>query len=104
MTPDTTAPADCRDMREVRAGIDRLDRQIVTMIAERFRYMDAAARIKGERSTAEVIANVRRLAEERQVPAEAVAQLYEGLIEASIAYELAKFDALRETPTAAADG
>ena len=111
MTPDTTAPADCRDMREVRAGIDRLDRQIVTMIAERFRYMDAAARIKGERSTvrdearkAEVIANVRRLAEERHVPAEAVAQLYEGLIEASIAYELAKFDALHETPNAAAGG
>ena len=102
MTPDTTAPADCRDMREVRAGIDRLDRQIVTMIAERFRYMDAAARIKpdreavrDERRKAEVIAKARAAAEREDAPAERVALLYDALIESSIAYEFDRYDATR---------
>ena len=33
-------------MVDVRAGVDALDRQIVALIGERFRFMDAAARIK----------------------------------------------------------
>lgn len=110
MTPDRTSPADCRNMNEVRAGIDSLDRQIVALIGERFRYMDAAARIKKERGKvrddgrkAEVVANVRRHAEAERIPADAVARLYEQLIEASIAYEFDKFDGLR-APSAAAGG
>jgi len=89
-------------MREVRFGVDRLDEAIVALIGERFRYMDAAARIKPERGAvrdearkAEVLGNVRRLAAEQRVPEAAVAELYERLIEASIAYEFDRFDALR---------
>ncbi len=95
-------PADCRTMGEVRHGVDRLDEQIVALIGERFRYMDAAARIKPERGTvrdegrkAEVLANVRGLAGAAGAPEEVVAALYEPLIEASIAYELDRFDAAR---------
>ena len=44
------APEDCKTMADVRAGVDALDRQIVTLIGERFRFMDAAARIKPERT------------------------------------------------------
>jgi isochorismate pyruvate lyase len=62
-------PADCTDMAQVRYGIDRLDEQIVALLAERFRYMDAAARIKPERGDvrdearkAEVIGHVQRIA------------------------------------------
>jgi len=90
-------------MAEVRHGVDRLDEAIVRLIGERFRYMDAAARIKPAREAvrdegrkAEVLANVRRLADEHDVPAPAVAELYERLVEASIAYELGRFDALRK--------
>ena len=36
-------------MAEVRAGVDELDRLLVSLIAKRFGYMDAAARIKPER-------------------------------------------------------
>ena len=53
-------------MAEVRAAIDDLDRQIVALIARRFGYMDAAARIKPDRASvrdearkAEVIAKVK---------------------------------------------
>jgi isochorismate pyruvate lyase len=95
-------PADCRTMAEVRHGVDRLDEAIVALVAERFRYMEAAARIKPERGhvrdearKAEVIGNVVRVAEEEGGPAPAVAEVYETLVEASIAYEFGRFDALR---------
>ncbi len=94
-------------MAEVRHGVDRLDEEIVRLIGERFRYMDAAARIKPVRDAvrdegrkAQVLANVERLAAAHEVPAAAAAELYERLIEASIAYELGRFDALRDAAEA----
>jgi len=96
-------PADCTRMAEVRAGVDALDSEIVALLAERFRYMDAAARIKPERGAvrdearkAQVLANVGRHAAGAGVPGEVAADLYERLIEASIAYELERFDELRQ--------
>src|SRR3954463_5936233 len=102
MFDERPSPGECTTMREVRFGVDRLDEAIVALIGERFRYMDAAARIKPERGAvrdedrkAEVLGNVRRRAAEHKVPEAAIAELYERLIEASIAYELDRFDALR---------
>ena len=45
-----TAPEACASMAEVRQGVDALDRALVRLLAERQRYMDAAARIKPDRS------------------------------------------------------
>ncbi|MBM6576432.1 chorismate mutase [Microvirga sp. SRT01] len=93
------APADCSTMTEVRAGVDATDRELVALLARRFGYMDAAARIKPERGhvrdearKAEVIANARADAEAHDLPADAIADLWERLVEVSIAYELAAFD------------
>ncbi|MBB3911729.1 chorismate mutase [Sphingomonas desiccabilis] len=90
---------DCTTMGEVRAGVDQLDRELVALLARRFAYMDAAARIKPERGhvrdearKAEVIANARAEATRLGVPEEVVGALWEQLVEASIAYELAAFD------------
>ena len=95
-------PADCRTMAEVRAGVDALDAELVALIGERFRYMDAAARIKPERGAVrdearktEVLANVARHAEGAGVPGEVARDLWERLVEASIAYEFARFDEIR---------
>lgn len=89
-------------MAEVRAGVDEVDREIVRLAAERFRYMDAAARIKPARATvrdegrkAEVLRNVASHAREAGAPPAAMAELYERLIEASIAYEFDRFDELK---------
>jgi isochorismate pyruvate lyase len=89
-------------MGEVRAGVDALDREILARLGERFRYMDAAARIKREREKvrdevrkAKVLSNVAALAAGHSVPARLAADLYERLIEASIAYEMERFDTLR---------
>ena len=102
MTETRVKPADCRTMAEVRDGVDALDEEIVRLIAERFRYMDAAARIKPRRDEvrdeerkAEVLAHVRSLCAAQGVPADTVADVYERLVEASIAYEFDRFDALR---------
>src|SRR5688500_3711184 len=103
MTSERVRPADCRTMAEVRHGVDRLDEEILALLGERFRYMDAAARIKPSRDLvrdegrkAEVIANVRCLAPEAGVDPQVAAALYELLVEASIAHEQARFDALRD--------
>ncbi|WP_210357594.1 chorismate mutase [Sphingomonas beigongshangi] len=93
------AGPDCTTMTEVRAGVDALDRELVALLARRFAYMDAAARIKPQRGhvrdearKAQVIANARAEAVRLGVPEEAVGQLWELLVEASIAYELSAFD------------
>jgi isochorismate pyruvate lyase len=95
-------PAQCRSMAEVRCGVDALDAEILGLIGERFRYMDAAARIKPDRAAvrdewrkADVLAKVAGHAAAADVPADTAAALYERLIEDSIAYELKRFDALR---------
>ncbi len=90
---------DCTTMTEVRAGVDALDRELVALLAKRFAYMDAAARIKPERGhvrdearKTQVIENARAEAVRLGVPEAVVADLWERLVEASIAYELAAFD------------
>jgi len=95
-------PADCTSMAEVRAGVDDVDRQIVVLLKRRFGYMDAAARIKSDRSAvrdelrkADVLANVDAAAAELGVDRRLVARVYEDLIETSIAHELAEFDRMR---------
>jgi len=92
-------PAECSTMAEVRAGVDQVDRELVALLARRFGYMDAAARIKPVREAvrdearkAAVIAGARAEAARLGVPDAAVAALWEALVEASIAYELAAFD------------
>ena len=44
----TLLPQDCSDMRELRQQIDRLDRDLVALLAERAGYIDRAAQIKIE--------------------------------------------------------
>lgn len=102
MTKERVKPAACGTMAEVRHGIDRLDEQIVALIGERFRYMDAAARIKQTRDTvrdewrkAQVIDNAKGHARAAGVPEAVVGDIYERLVEGSIAYEFDRFDELR---------
>jgi isochorismate pyruvate lyase len=95
-------PAKCNDMTEVRAGVDAVDAQLVALLAVRFGYMDAAARIKTDRAAVrdearkqQVLAHVQKVAGDAGVPVDVVADLWERLVEASIAYELDKWDATR---------
>jgi isochorismate pyruvate lyase len=96
---------ECTTMAEVRAGVDALDREIVALLRRRFDYMEAAARIKPERAAVrdearkrQVIAQATAAAEAAGLPADAIAAMWETLVEASIAYELEKYDARDVTP------
>ena len=99
---DITDPADCNTMTQVRAWVDDVDRAIVALLARRFGYMDAAARIKPAREKvrdewrkADVKAKVDGAAALAEVDRDLVARLYEDLIETSIAHELARWDVIR---------
>ena len=102
MMETLTLPDDCQTMLEVRAGVDQTDRELVDLLARRFGYMCAAARIKQDRATvrdearkAAVIAAAADRAANAGMPREAIADLWERLVEASIAYELIEWDRLR---------
>lgn len=96
-------PEDCQTMIEVRDGVDATDRELVALLKRRFGYMDAAARIKPERGAvrdearkAKVIENVRAHARAAGIPEAPIADLWDRLIETSIAYEFDEFDRLRD--------
>lgn len=102
MQTDIVMPDDCRDMAEVRQGVDRTDRELMELIARRYGYMRAAARIKQDRDTvrdetrkAQVIENVRADAKSRGLPADELAAIWNDLVESSIAYEMVEWDRLR---------
>jgi isochorismate pyruvate lyase len=96
------APEDCTTMAEVRAGVDSLDRELVALLAERFRFMNAAARIKPGRNQVrdegrkqQVIENAMAEAERQGLNPATVGLLWEALVEASIAHEFEQWDRLR---------
>ncbi|MCG2842414.1 chorismate mutase [Sandaracinobacter sp. RS1-74] len=89
-------------MAEVRAGVDSLDRELVALLAERFRFMDAAARIKPERGQVrdearkrQVIDNAMAEAKARGLSPETIGALWDALVEASIAHELRQWEKMR---------
>ncbi|MFC7536925.1 chorismate mutase [Sphingomonas sp. GCM10030256] len=99
---DVTDPEQCSTMAEVRAGVDDVDRRIVALIARRFGYMNAAARIKLDRDAvrdewrkADVKAKVDAAAAAAGIDRALMSRLYEDLIETSIAHELGVFDRTR---------
>ena len=90
-------------MSDVRAQVDRIDAELIALIAQRFECMDAAARIKQERQSvrdearkAEVLANIKRMAAKADIPVPTMAAIWELLVETSISYEFRKWDEMRE--------
>ena len=95
----------CTDMAQVRAAIDMLDRRIVALLAERMRYIEAAARIKPAREAVrdewrkqDVLAKAAAAAEAEGFPPTLACAVYEVLVEGSIAHELERFDAHGRAP------
>jgi isochorismate pyruvate lyase len=98
-------PEKCKTMADVRFGVDSIDTALIELLARRFGYMDAAARIKTDRDTvrdearkAQVIANAEAVASQVQIPVEPIKEIWDRLVEASIEYELAAWDRLNTNP------
>ena len=86
---------DIPDMPALRARIDALDEQIVTLLAERSALIDRAARIKArdglpariDARVEEVVANARRHAADAGLSPDLIEDIWRKLIEAAIAQE-----------------
>ncbi len=104
MTDNTAkAPEECESMTEVRIGVDATDRELLALLERRFGYMRAAARIKTTRDAvrdeerkASVINAAVKDAKVRGVPGDVIADIWERLVEGSIAYELVEWDHIRD--------
>ncbi len=94
-------------MADVRYEIDRLDRLLVELITERQSFMDAAARIKGDRNVVHDRARIEDVVSKvlaecaRAGLSPAIAEpVWRTMIDRCIAYEFRSFDALEETEPA----
>lgn len=101
-SPEPKMPAQCETMIDVRMGVDQVDRELVALLVRRFGYMDAAARIKNDRSTvrdearkAQVLDNVAREGKAAGLEPERLRAVWNELVEQSIAYEAVEWDRLR---------
>ena len=99
---DVRDPADCRDMGEVRAGVDAVDRDLVALLARRQGYMSAAARIKPAASDVrvpwrieQVVQNVLAEAARAGLDPRIAEPVWRELIERSIAFEAERWAAIR---------
>lgn len=89
-------------MTDVRAEIDRIDRALVRLMAERQTFMEAAARIKGDRTIVhdrarieDVVAKVLKAAEAEGLSLSIAEPVWRTMIDRSIAYEFEAFDHLK---------
>ena len=95
-------PAACQSMGEVRQGVDALDRALVALLAERQRYMDAAARIKPNRDAVhdqarieDVVSKVLISAEAHHLSPDIAEPVWRLLIDRCIAHEFSTYDRTR---------
>lgn len=89
-------------MADVRYEIDRIDRLLVQIIAERQSFMDAAARIKGDRNIVhdrprieDVISKVKAACAEAGLSPAIAEPVWRTMIDRCIAYEFESYDARR---------
>ena len=90
----------CQNLGEVRDNIDRLDREIVRLMAERGQYVHEAARFKQNPREVEaparaesVVQKARALAEQHGLAPSVAEAAYRAMVAAFIAYEQEVFAA-----------
>lgn len=89
---------ECKNIEDVRTNIDRIDEQIISLIAERGTYVKQAAQFKkdsdGVRDSArvdKVITKVRALAQEKGADPTMVENIYRDMIHGFIQAEMKEF-------------
>jgi len=92
----------CQNIEEVRTNIDRLDRQIVTLLAERGAYVKQAAKfkkttadVKAPQRVEQVISKVTALAVELGASSSVTEHVYRAMIAGFINAELAEHAAIQ---------
>jgi len=93
----------CETMADVRKEVDRIDRELVTLLTQRQAMMAQAGRIKPNRNQVrdearieQVVSNVLAEAEKAGLSAAIAEPVWRLLIEKSIEYEFGVFDMLEK--------
>ena len=97
-----TDPTPCNSIEEVRANIDRIDTQIVSLLAERGRYVKQAARfkkttddVKAPQRVEQVIHKVKVMSVQSGANAVVTERVYRAMIAAFVETELAEHASLK---------
>lgn len=91
-------------MTDIRAEIDRLDRALVQLLAERQTYIERAGHIKGTRDSVrdearieDVVSKVLAAAENAGLSADVAENVWRTMVERFIAHEFEVFDARKRS-------
>jgi isochorismate pyruvate lyase len=94
--------AACRNLREVRAEIDRIDRELLRLISKRGTFVRRAAELKARRKDVRdrarisaIVAEVRKQAGAYGLNAAVVGQAFRAMIDRFVDYEFKEFDRRR---------
>jgi isochorismate pyruvate lyase len=104
-----TPAADCRTMIDIRQEIDRVDRALIRLLAERLTYIERAAHLKTDRAKvrdeariADVLAKVEVACTREGFPFAIAEPVWRRLMDSCIAHEFQVFDAASPRPSKAA--
>ena len=105
------AAPQCQSMADVRREIDRVDRALVRLLAERLTYIERAGHIKKDRGVvrdeariADVLSKIEAACEREGFPFAIAEPVWRTLMEGCIAHEFDVFDELNTPSSRAAAG
>lgn len=96
-----TSPDQCRDLAEVRSGVDEIDARIISLLQRRWAYtLKAAAfkpardRVRDETRIAAQVQGAVVRGEAAGLPPDFVARFWTSMIDLHVEYEVKEFDRL----------
>lgn len=88
-------PDKCSNMQDIRAEIDRIDRQVIATIDQRAKYVKAASKFKTSETSVKAPERLKSMLRERRIWAEeeglnpdVIEKLYQNLVDYFIVEEL----------------
>jgi isochorismate pyruvate lyase len=88
-------PADCSDIKEIRAAIDEIDQQVIMALGKRFAYVKAAAKFKTDEASVKADDRYNDMLQQRRIWAEAeglapdvIEKIYRDLVSYFISEEM----------------
>lgn len=103
-SPPSKPAKDCESMSDIRAEIDRLDRALVQLLAERQTYIERAGHIKGTRDAVrdearieDVVSKVLAEAKNAGLSADVAETVWRAMVDRFIAHEFDVFDARKRS-------
>ena len=88
-------PDECENMTEIRTAIDQLDRQVITLLGQRFAYVKAASKFKTSEVSVRANERLETMLQQRRVWSEAaglepdvIEKLYRDLVNYFIEEEM----------------